>query len=273
MTAENPYFGATDQELDNKRLMIQSGGFNLYTEKFIEKLNLSFDTAIDIGTGTGMSLPIVAKYADWVTALDSDSDKLAEASNLVKLFDLGDRVKLIQASATELDLPDSTFDLAHTRLLLTNLPVEIHQQVVNSSARILKPSGILVIEELGIDKGWRTDPLSSHFEILIAAVMKANIKVGGSNQTGPELENLTTAAELTTITKNSYRIESRADEPFAQIHKMFLTLYVSKIVEKGVLTQEDFNIHLAGFDNDLKTNPEMKIWTPKMFQLAAKKIS
>ncbi|MBU0572684.1 methyltransferase domain-containing protein [Patescibacteria group bacterium] len=273
MTPENPYFGATNKELDTKRLEIQSSGFNPYTEKFLEDLGLSKETALDLATGTGAVLTILAKYANRITALDSDKDQLAEAQKVIELFNLGSKVELRQGNALELDLPDNTFSIVHARLLLTNLPTKTHSQVVNESIRVLKPGGVLVLEELGVDRGWHAKPPSSHFETLVNAVIEARNRTEISNQTGPELEDLVTISGLKTIAKNSYSIESRAKDPFTQLNVMFMTLYTPLLVRTGALSKEESEVHLEGLKNDIKDNPDMKVWAPQMFQVAAKKLS
>jgi ArsR family transcriptional regulator len=101
--------------------------------------------AVDIGTGTGKLLDVLAPRADAVLGLDASREMLALARARLAERSLGNAsVRL--ADMYRLPLPDAGFDLATLQMVLHY--AEDPLAVLTEAARVLKPEGLLVVIDL-----------------------------------------------------------------------------------------------------------------------------
>ena len=101
--------------------------------------------AVDIGTGTGKLLDVLAPRADAVLGLDASREMLALARARLAERDMANAsVRL--ADMYRLPLPDGGFDLATLQMVLHY--AEDPQAALAEAARVLKPEGLLVVIDL-----------------------------------------------------------------------------------------------------------------------------
>ena len=115
--------------------------------------NAALDRALDIGTGTGQMLPILAEYADHVIGLDQSPAMLALArANLDKhaqSFEnnaghaLLQKIDLRQGDLFALPMPANYCDLALMHMVLHYL--DEPARAILSIARCLRPQGRLIV--------------------------------------------------------------------------------------------------------------------------------
>lgn len=99
---------------------------------------------VDVGTGTGALLPILAAASESVTAVDHNPTLLARARRRCR--DAGhDNVVFERADARSLPYEDGAFDAAYTSMVLHHLPEPL--VAVRELARVVKPGGRVVIIE------------------------------------------------------------------------------------------------------------------------------
>ena len=110
---------------------------------------------LDVGCGTGRLLAFL--HDAWpglrLVGLDLSAPYLAEARRIAGRTA---RVKLMEGAAEALPFADSSLDLVTSSFLLHELPKKIRAQVLGEMARVLKPSGLLVIVE-SLQKGDRPE--------------------------------------------------------------------------------------------------------------------
>jgi demethylmenaquinone methyltransferase/2-methoxy-6-polyprenyl-1,4-benzoquinol methylase len=106
-------------------------------------------TVLDVATGTGLVAKELLARGHRVTGLDQSPDMLAVAR---KRF--GDRVELVEASATDIPFPDASFDhLTFTYLLRY---VDDPGATLAELARVVRPGGTIASLEFCLPRGvWR----------------------------------------------------------------------------------------------------------------------
>src|SRR5215213_10128193 len=98
------------------------------------------DHILEVGVGTGMSLPLYPRNCS-VTAVDLSDLMLERAHARVLRYNLGD-VRLIQMDATELKFPDNSFDIVYAPYFISCVHDPI--AVTREMRRVCKPDGRLV---------------------------------------------------------------------------------------------------------------------------------
>jgi len=106
-------------------------------------------TVLDVATGTGLVAEQLLARGHRVTGLDQSPDMLAVARRR-----FGDRVELVEASATEIPFPNASFDhLTFTYLLRY---VDDPGATLAELARVVRPGGSIASLEFCVPRGmWR----------------------------------------------------------------------------------------------------------------------
>ena len=106
-------------------------------------------TVLDVATGTGLVAEQLLARGHRVTGLDQSPDMLAVARRR-----FGDRVELVEASATEIPFPSASFDhLTFTYLLRY---VDDPGSTLAELARVVRPGGTIASLEFCVPRGiWR----------------------------------------------------------------------------------------------------------------------
>lgn len=106
-------------------------------------------TVLDIATGTGLVAERLLARGHRVTGLDQSPDMLAVARRR-----FGDRIELVEASATEIPFPNASFDhLTFTYLLRY---VDDPGATLAELARVVRPGGTIASLEFCVPRGvWR----------------------------------------------------------------------------------------------------------------------
>lgn len=100
---------------------------------------------LDIGTGTGQLLEVVAERVDQGLGVDASKSMLALARARLAKPGLG-HCTVRQADMYGLALPDSSFDVAVLQMVLHH--AEDPRLAVAEAIRVLKPGGLLVVVDL-----------------------------------------------------------------------------------------------------------------------------
>lgn len=100
---------------------------------------------LDLGTGSGRLLELLAPRAEAATGIDLSRDMLAAARARLGAAGLG-RVALRQADATRLPLADGSFDTVTLSMLLHH--VDDPAAVIAEAGRVLAPGGTLALIDL-----------------------------------------------------------------------------------------------------------------------------
>jgi SAM-dependent methyltransferase len=197
--------------------------------------------ALEVGPGSGVYLPTLARLFEKVVAVDIEEAYLSHLSSVTAMFpNLSVRVDDI----TESELPDQAFDLVLCTEVVEHIPDS--QPAIREMRRILKPGGVLVLST-----PQRYSPLELTGKI---AFLPGIIEVVRLIYKEPVLEtghiNLMTAAEMTRqLTGVGFSIDAS--------HKsgMYIPLLAEFAGETALRIEQWFERHLYGgrFDGLLWT--------------------
>lgn len=107
-----------------------------------EAVNDSTGRVLEVGVGTGLSLPDYAPHLD-VTGIDFSDEMLRRARLKVAAENLSNVSALRQMDARELDFPDGHFDTVVAMYLVSVVPEP--ERVMAEIARVCKPGGQVII--------------------------------------------------------------------------------------------------------------------------------
>ncbi|GAA0580025.1 metalloregulator ArsR/SmtB family transcription factor [Craurococcus roseus] len=101
---------------------------------------------LDIGTGTGRLLELVAPRAERAFGIDASREMLALARARFAEHGVADRCAVRQADMYRLPLPDQAFDVVALQMVLHY--AEDPAAALAEAARVLRPDGLLVVVDL-----------------------------------------------------------------------------------------------------------------------------
>jgi SAM-dependent methyltransferase len=113
---------------------------------------------LDIGTGTGRLLELVAPRAERAFGVDASRDMLALARARFAQHGMADRCAVRQADMYRLPLPDGAFDVVALQMVLHY--ADDPAAALAEAARVLRPDGLLVVVDLAPHE--RSDLLEQH---------------------------------------------------------------------------------------------------------------
>lgn len=96
---------------------------------------------LEVGVGTGLSLPILPKNIH-ITGIDLSEKMLSYARKRLEKEKLADNVDLLKMDATSLEFPDNSFDRVLAAYFISTVPDPI--KVVEEMKRVCRPGGYLV---------------------------------------------------------------------------------------------------------------------------------
>jgi ubiquinone/menaquinone biosynthesis C-methylase UbiE len=107
------------------------------------------NTILDAGCGYCYHTVRLARSGAKITAVDFSSSALEAARNNISRAGIAEQVTLQQANLTSLPFPDASFDFVVSNGVLMHIP-EL-ESALSELARVLKPNGILVLNENNAD--------------------------------------------------------------------------------------------------------------------------
>ncbi len=136
------FFGKHAPQWD--ALRAQWFGDTFHLESLLCLMNPAW-TVADLGTGTGVMLPLIAPHVKQVIAVDPSPAMLKGAKTRVKEQQLAN-VELRQGGIEHLPIEDQTVDIALAALVLAYLPDPA--AALREVQRILRPGGTILIIDL-----------------------------------------------------------------------------------------------------------------------------
>lgn len=122
--------------------LLFKGFFHPRQKKAIHDLNIQSGSRIlDVGIGTGLSLPLYPKESE-VIGIDLSVDMLKQAAKKVEKLGMN-HVSLMEMDACQLAFPENSFDYVIATHIISVVPEPY--RVIDEMRRVCKPDGQLVI--------------------------------------------------------------------------------------------------------------------------------
>jgi phosphatidylethanolamine/phosphatidyl-N-methylethanolamine N-methyltransferase len=100
------------------------------------------DKVLEIGVGTGLSLPTVSRGVE-ITGIDLSEAMLRKAQQRVEESGCRNNVRLLKMDATRLEFPDNTFDRVYAAYFISTVPSPV--DVLREMKRVCRPGGYVVL--------------------------------------------------------------------------------------------------------------------------------
>lgn len=135
--------------------------------KAVEQINLRRGTVLEVGVGTGLSLPNYAPYLK-VTGIDLSPEMLAKAEQRVEKTGLRNIAQLREMDAAQLDFPDESFNTVVAMYVMTVVPDP--EKVMAELERVCVAGGEVMLlnhfsQEDGV-RGWIERKMAPYAETL-----------------------------------------------------------------------------------------------------------
>lgn len=119
----------------------------------VEIINASQGRVLEVGVGTGLSLPEYKRHLD-IVGIDLAPEMLEKARERVEKENLPNVTGLHEMDAGDLQFPDASFDTVVAMYVITVVPKP--EQVMRELARVTKPGGqVLLVNHFSQDDGVR----------------------------------------------------------------------------------------------------------------------
>lgn len=119
--------------------------------KAVEHINRRTGRVLEVGVGTGLSLPDYGSHLE-ITGIDFSHEMLAKARQKVEAERLSHVVELRQMDARALDYPDNHFATVVAMYLVSVVPEP--ERVVAEMARVCKTGGeVIIVNHFARDHG------------------------------------------------------------------------------------------------------------------------
>src|ERR1700756_254559 len=139
--------GSSDTE--RQRLVRQARGYAPEASWLLDQAGVKPGwRAVDIGCGPIGIMDLLCDRvgpAGETVGVDNEARMIAMARNVAAELNLTN-LALVEAEATDTRLERASFDFAHARLLLVNVPAP--ERVVTELAALVRPGGVVALEEL-----------------------------------------------------------------------------------------------------------------------------
>lgn len=133
--------------------LVFGGVFSKGREAAIKATNVLGGRVLEVGVGTGISLPLYASNVR-IFGTDISEEMLKKASKRVVAKRLGNVEGLAVMDAEKLEFADSSFDVVMAQYVVTAVPHP--EAALDEFARVLRPGGeLIILTRVSADAGMR----------------------------------------------------------------------------------------------------------------------
>ncbi len=119
----------------------------------VEIINAREGRVLEVGVGTGLSLPLYGRHLD-IVGIDLSPEMLEKARNRVATEAIDNVTGLYEMDASKLAFPDASFDTVVAMYVMTVVPEP--EKVMRELSRVCKPGGeVLLVNHFSQEEGVR----------------------------------------------------------------------------------------------------------------------
>lgn len=258
------------EEPERSRLLLQAEIHRPETEQALARLNLpAGGRALDLGCGPLGILDLLSAAvgpSGRAIGIDNEPRMIAHARKTTTDRALSN-VELALGEASHTGLASGSLDLAHERLVLVNHPNP--QDVVAEMARVVRPGGWIVLQELDCEL-WRCEPRHDAWDELHLVFLTSFAAAGRDPSVGRRLPALLRTAGMPDVTFDVHAYHWGPGHPYQTLLLYFTGLLRAPILQAGLLTAD----RLDGLEAELEQHlarPETFVIHPLFFQAWARR--
>jgi ubiquinone/menaquinone biosynthesis C-methylase UbiE len=247
--------------LERHRLLMQCELLKPQARAMLDEIGVGKNWwTIDIGCGPLGILDVLAEQTGpgaEVIGLERDPNMLEFGHELMSQRGL-ESVRLIQGDAHNTEMPESSFDLAHARLLLVNVPNPMG--VVAEMTRIVRPGGWVALEEIDW-LSWVCEPMHPAW----ARLLKINIEIwskrGMDVFIGRKLPRMLMHAGLTDVQSRIHLPVYRNDHDYQFLLLAFSKINRDEMIEKGYVSEAEYTDLTESLKEHLSQPDTFTMWS------------
>lgn len=256
-------------EAEQARLESQSAVLAPATEAQLDRLGVKpGERVIDLGCGPGYVLRLLAKRVapgGSVVGVERNAHFASLARRYVAERSLS-QVEVIEGDAYDTGMARASFDGAHMRLVLVNVPEP--QRVVCEMVALVRPGGWVASFEADL-LSFNCDPPSPEWTGLLDAYKAYSDAQGIDLCVGRRTHSLFRAAGVVNIHVEAVAYVSSAPNPGRLILLDFVNNVREKMIEQGFARRADLESDYAALERHL-SNPEVMVTSHLFYQLSGR---
>ena len=234
---------------ERARLMAQAALLDDEARALLDRLDIPVGgDVIDIGCGPIGILPLLSDRVGphgQVTGFDRLGDMLDHAAR--SCAGLGN-VRFALGDATDTGFTADTFDVAHVRLLLVNVPEPM--AVLREATRIVRPGGVVAVQEVDW-LSWQCEPALPEWTALREVLRSLWHSRGLDPDIGRRLPTLLRAAGLCEVEANGRAGIDGAGHPYRRLILTFAERFRERILAARLTRPDELDALVAAVDRHL----------------------
>lgn len=226
-------------------------------------------TLLDLGSGPGFAtreLAYITGTEGKVIGIDLSANYISFLQQVADSHGLS--IEAVQMDFNDMDLRPNSLDGMYCRWALAWIPNP--KEILHKVYDALKPGGKMVLHEYYDWSTHQIEPQLPHLSKAIAVCLKSFKEQAGDIDVGRHLPGICTELGMNIVSTRPMVKLARPHDLAWQWPKSFYNIYFYKLVEAGLLSQEECDLALADHAQ-LEKDPNASLFCPSLIEVIAEK--